>query len=99
MLDPISNTHAEPHKPQGYDAPLLGRGFRMPMVHADALTEREMDVLRLVVGGASNREIAQRAGVSENTVKFHLKNVYSKLDVCSRTAAVKAAADLGLFRN
>lgn len=64
----------------------------------DALTGRETEVLQLVVGGASNREIAGRTGVSENTIKFHLKNVFSKLDVSSRTGAVKVAMQMGLVR-
>lgn len=66
---------------------------------ADALTGRETEVLQLVVDGASNREIAGRTGVSENTIKFHLKNVFSKLDVSSRTGAVKVAMQRGLVRN
>lgn len=72
------------------------RPYRHTVLSADALTGREAEVLQLVVGGASNREIAERTGVSENTVKFHLKNVYSKLDVSNRTGAVKAAVQLGL---
>ncbi|WP_428311503.1 response regulator transcription factor [Hydrocarboniphaga sp.] len=66
---------------------------------ADALTGRETEVLQLVVGGASNREIAGRTGVSENTIKFHLKNVFSKLDVSSRNGAVKVAMQRGLLQS
>jgi LuxR family maltose regulon positive regulatory protein len=72
--------------------------FNSSLTATDALTGRETEVLQLVVGGASNREIAGRAGVSENTVKFHLKNVFSKLDVSSRTGAVKVAMQRGLVR-
>lgn len=58
--------------------------------HRDALrgrglTPREIDVARLVAGGASNREVAQTLLLSESTVKTHLKRVYAKLDVHTRT--------------
>ena len=62
----------------------------------DELTGGELRVLRLLAGGASNREIASCAEISENTVKFHLKNVYGKLGVSSRAAAVFAAVQRGL---
>jgi ATP/maltotriose-dependent transcriptional regulator MalT len=83
---------------QPYPHSVVGRSYRQAPLNADALTGREVEVLQLVVGGASNREIASRTGVTENTIKFHLKNVYSKLDVSSRTGAVKAAVQLGLVQ-
>ncbi len=49
-----------------------------------ALTAREMELIRLVRGGMTNRQIAQRMLVSENTVKWHLKNVFEKLNVTRR---------------
>ena len=52
------------------------------------LTEREESVLALLAEGASNAEIARRLRVSENTVKFHLQNLYTKLSVGNRTEAV-----------
>lgn len=52
------------------------------------LTSREMEMLTLVVQGASNKEIADRSSISERTVKTHLYRVYRKLNVKSRTKAI-----------
>ncbi|MDX1688889.1 MAG: response regulator transcription factor [Candidatus Promineifilaceae bacterium] len=60
------------------------------------LTERELEVLELLVQGLSNSEIAARLGVSPNTVKNHLRSIYSKLDVSTRTAATTLAIKHGL---
>lgn len=64
----------------------------------EPLTDRERHFLDCLAGGASNKEIARQLCVSENTVKFHLKNVYSKFAVKSRVQAVHAAVELGMLR-
>jgi len=51
-----------------------------------ALTRREQEVARLIADGLANKEVAARLGMSEGTVKIHLHNIYSKLDVDNRTA-------------
>jgi ATP/maltotriose-dependent transcriptional regulator MalT len=61
------------------------------------LTERELEVLQLVAGGARNREIAGQLVVSEKTVKYHLGQAYAKLGVNGRTEAVARARELGLL--
>jgi len=60
------------------------------------LTPRQMDVLRLVIRGKANKDIARELDLSEGTVKAHLSAVFQALDVHSRTEAVYAAAKLGL---
>jgi len=59
------------------------------------LSDREKEMLIFLANGISNKEMAQKLFVSENTVKFHLKNVYSKLGVSSRLQAINAARQLG----
>ncbi|MFG6487073.1 response regulator [Roseateles sp. BYS78W] len=63
------------------------------------LTPRQLDVLRLLVEGQSNKLICRSLGLSESSVKTHLEAVYRRLGVASRTQAVVAAARLGLKLN
>ena len=62
----------------------------------ETLTVRELDVLRLLVRGMRNKEIAARLYVSERTVNFHLANIYQKLNVSGRTEALSKAIEQGL---
>lgn len=62
----------------------------------DPLTERETEILRLMAGGYSNKEIASSLGVAEGTVKNHVSNILSKLGVRDRTRAVLKAFELGM---
>jgi two-component system response regulator DevR len=59
------------------------------------LTARELEVLRLLAHGLSNREISQRLFIAETTVKFHVTNVMRKLEVSRRSEAVYVASQLG----
>ncbi len=63
----------------------------------DPLTERELDVLRALAEGLSNREIAERLVVTEGTVKNHVSNLIAKLNVRDRTQAILKAQELGLL--
>lgn len=62
----------------------------------EPLSTREMDVLRLMAAGDTNREIAQKLVVAEGTVKNHVTNIFNKLNVTDRTKAVVRARELGL---
>jgi len=62
----------------------------------EPLSERELEVLRLIADGFSNAEIAGRLIIAQGTVKRHINNIYGKLEVQSRTQAVARARELGL---
>jgi len=63
----------------------------------DPLSDRELELLRLIAGGMSNREVAEELVLTVGTVKWHLSNIYSKLGVSSRTQAVAQARELQLL--
>jgi len=63
----------------------------------DALTERELEVLRRVAAGDGNKEIAGRLAVAEETIKAHMKSILSKLGATSRTHAVTIALKRGII--
>jgi DNA-binding NarL/FixJ family response regulator len=71
---------------------------RMRGPAVEALSSREIDVLKLVARGANNREIAEQLYITQATVKSHLIRIYGKLDVADRTAAVTKALELGILR-
>ncbi len=61
------------------------------------ITPRELEILQLIAAGLSNREIAERVNVSENTVKTHSSRVFDKLGVSRRTQAVRLGKELRLI--
>lgn len=67
-------------------------------ISSEPLTDRELEVLDLLSHGKSNKEIAANLSISEFTVKGHLRNIFSKLNVLSRTEAITAATRRGLVR-
>lgn len=93
MLGAIRRVHAgETHLPPGLTAKLALR------MADESLTEREHAVLVLLTDGKSNREIGSEIHIEESTVKSHLKSIFSKLHVVSRTEAVTVATRRGLIR-
>ena len=74
----------------GGDSELSVTGLRKTQ-----LTARETEVLRAVASGATSREIGQRLAISENTVNFHLKNMFNKLELRNRAQLAVWAAQHG----
>jgi len=70
----------------------------MTGISSEPLTDREADVLGLLANGKSNKEIGSTLLISEFTVKGHLRNIFSKLNVLSRTEAIAAATRKGLVQ-
>lgn len=64
--------------------------------HENPLSARECDVLKLVAAGHTNKEIGAALGISQHTVARHLQNIFTKIGVSSRSAAVAAAFEHGL---
>ena len=73
----------------------MNDNYYLPMV--EPLTDREMEILRLISRGLSNREIASELVLTSGTVKWYNRRIYSKLEVHSRTQAVAQAKKAGLF--
>ncbi|HEU5378225.1 MAG TPA: helix-turn-helix transcriptional regulator [Ktedonobacteraceae bacterium] len=71
--------------------------YKTRVNEAQSLTSRELEILRYISSGLSNREIAQRCCIAEGTVKRHVNNIYVKLNVGSRTQAVALAQSLDLL--
>ena len=84
----------------GADAVLLPPGSPAPArdeaTLVEPLTAREIEVLELVSEGLSNKAIAERLGISDQTVKFHLASITGKLGASNRTDAVRRAVRAGL---
>jgi two-component system, NarL family, response regulator LiaR len=74
-------------------AQALAQSAGQPQIPGNQLTDRERDVLKCMVSGSNNQEIADKLSISLGTVKFHVSNVFQKLGVDSRVEAVKAAIE------
>ena len=70
---------------------------RLPLDAVEHLSERELEVLRFLNTHLSSTEIAREFHISANTVRFHIKNIYSKLNVNRRADAVQQAKELGIL--
>jgi LuxR family maltose regulon positive regulatory protein len=89
---PISNLQS---LSSGYTQPL---NLQSPITNPlEPLSQRENEILSLIAAGLSNQQIANRLVLAPSTINWHMKNIYSKLDVHSRTQAVARAVELGIF--
>jgi two-component system, NarL family, response regulator YdfI len=77
--------------------PLLAAGSRTHAGTPQALTPRELEVLRMLAEGAANKTIAWKLAISEHTVKFHVAAIMAKLNAASRTEAVTIGIRQGLI--
>ena len=84
------------HKGQQYIPPAVGAKLAERMGNPE-LSDRELEVLRLMAAGKSNLEISTALSIAEGTVKFHVKNILSKLGVSDRTQAMIVALKRGII--
>ena len=96
LADGIRDVHAGRPALHASVAARLMRRSGSPRPTSDHLTPRERDVLRLVVEGLANKQIAQRLGIGEKTIKTHVSRVLAKLGVTDRTQAAVLAIREGL---
>ncbi|WP_250996155.1 helix-turn-helix transcriptional regulator [Agrobacterium vitis] len=82
--------------PEGKVAPEISEDVPLHGLSSSALTDRELAVMALLSQGFSNKEIGRKLALSDNTIKFHLRNIFAKLKVTTRTAAVGAARRAGI---
>jgi DNA-binding NarL/FixJ family response regulator len=93
LVDCVRRVHAgETYLPASLAAKLAGR------VSGETLSAREMEVLQRMAAGKSNKEIGAELFISEGTVKTHIKSIFTKLDVVTRTEAVATATRRGLIQ-
>lgn len=88
ILDAIREVHEGGAPMTASVARKVVRYFRQPTVVDESLTERENEVLQHIVAGKTNRQIAEDLFISENTVAYHIKQIYERLHVHSRAEVV-----------
>jgi len=96
LLSRSQETREDSHTESVPSAPAAGASVSNPFRLAE-LTERELEVLRLIAKGATNREIAEELVISEGTVKNHISNILGRLNLRDRTQAAIYARDHGLL--
>lgn len=95
IIDAIREVHAGGAPMTASVARKVVHFFRQPKVADESLTERENEVLQHLVDGKTNRQIAEDLFISENTVAYHIKQIYEKLHVHSRAEVVARAMRRG----
>ena len=93
----LLETIRQVHRGQTCIPPRIGQKLVDNMSHP-VLSGRELDIIKLIAAGRSNKEIGDQLGITEGTVKTHVKNLLKKLDAPGRTAAVKEAVHRGLVQ-
>jgi NarL family two-component system response regulator LiaR len=91
--DAIRSAHAGRMTLSPEAVQVLANASAQPQIHGNLLTEREKDVLKGMVDGLNNNEIAEKLFISLGTVKFHISNIFQKLGVDSRVEVVKTAIE------
>ena len=87
-----------PNSSRGFCKTLITSVFKEFLgthLHAETLTKKEIKVIRLAESGDSTQQLADTLSLSQSTIKWHLHNIYSKLDVKNRTQAINKARELG----
>lgn len=87
------DTYVDPRVAGGMLRRRMGNGRH----DLNELSSREMEVIRLIAEGLSNKEISARLSLSEKTIKNHISRIFSKLNMCARSQAAVHAAKLGLI--
>ena len=93
----LTGAHGRSETFESAFAPASVDGARQSGMDSDVITARERDVLSRIGQGHSNKRIARSLEISPETVKSHVKHIFSKLDVATRSEAVCRAASLGLL--
>ncbi len=96
-VDELVNAIREVHAGRTRVAPAIAAKLADRMTQVQ-LTMRELNVLRLLAGGKTNKEIGAELSIAESTVKVHLTHLFEKLGVSNRTEAIAAASRRGLVR-
>lgn len=94
LLDAIRKVHAG----GSFVDPAVAAELAQHSMSGSSLSEREIEVLRMISGGKSNKEIAAALFLAESTVKTHVASIYEKLKVTDRTEAVVRAIQRGIIR-
>jgi LuxR family maltose regulon positive regulatory protein len=93
IMDAFARSSAPEYQQPSMDFPARDK----PVAVIEPLTDRELDVLRLMADGLKYKEIAERLFVSLNTVRYHVKAIYGKLNVSNRTQAIELARQLRIL--